>query len=41
MSSVTKIVKMPPTSETVEMSPVNNIVDITLQDNNLEIQDSV
>ena len=32
MSSVNKMVKMPPTSETAEMSPVNNIVDITLQD---------
>ena len=31
MSSVNKMV-MPPTSETAEMSPVNNIVDITLQD---------
>ena len=31
MSSVNKIVKMPPISETVEIFPVNDIVDITLQ----------
>lgn len=31
MSSVNKIVKIPPISETVEMSPVNGNVDLTLQ----------
>lgn len=42
MSSVNKIVKIPPISETVEMSPVNGNVDLTLQrQNNLEIQGSI
>ena len=31
MSSVNKIVKIPSISETVEMSPVNGNVDLTLQ----------